>query len=229
MRLSALQRFFLGALLWLPLAFFLWFAFAAALAWPVIALARPLLLHGWPTLFTSIVQGADLLDSQGHVLAHPMYLMQIGSGVLVDVAPAGAPARFGFVEPVVNPMVYGYALPLFLGLVLATPLTWRRRLAQVALGAVLICCAQAFGVVAESLKSVCLDAGPAGIEAAQRAGVSLEAIALCYQFGYLILPALLPAALWIVLNRSFIETLARPAGMEPAGAVGVETPHSGVR
>ena len=226
MRVSPLQRFLLAALLWLPLAFFLWFAFATAFAWPVIALAKLTLLNAWPTLFTAIGQGADLLDAQGHVLSHPGYLMQITSGVLVNAAPAGEPARFGFIEPVVNPMVYGYALPLFVGLVLATPLTRMRLLRELAIGVPLLWGMQAFGVIAESLKSVSLDAGQAGVEAAQRAGASLELIALCYQFGYLILPALVPAALWIVLNRSFIESLTRPTTVEPAAAVGVETPHA---
>ena len=224
MRLSPLKRFLLGALLWLPLAFFFWFAFAAQFSWPVIALAKTVLLHAWPTLFTAIEQGADLLDNQGHVLAHPPYLMQITSGVLINAAPPGEPPKFGFIEPVVNPMVYGYALPLFAGLVLATPLTRLQRLGQVALGMPAIWCAQALGVIGESLKSVSLDAGPAGVEAAQRAGLSLEFVALCYQFGYLILPALVPAVLWIVLNRTFIEDLTRrKMSKEPAAPARVET------
>jgi hypothetical protein len=226
--LSPLKRFFLGALLWLPLAFFCWFALAGMLSWPVIALAKLVLLNVWPSLFTAIEQGADLLDAQGHVIAHHGYLMQITSGVLINAAPPGMPAHFGFIEPVVNPMVYGYALPLFAGLVIASPLSRSRTLAQLAIGIPLIWCAQAFGVIGESLKSVGLDAGPEGVEAVQRAGLSLEFIALCYQFGYLILPALVPAVLWIALNRSFIETLTRRAGTEPAATVEVETPHSGI-
>lgn len=214
----------LGALLWLPLAFFVWFWFAGPLVWPVIQLAKLVLLHGWPALFTAVSQGADLLDAQGRVLGHPGYLMQISSGVLVNAAAPGAPAQFGFLEPVVNPMIYGYALPLFAGLVLATPLSRTRRLAQICGGAVLIWLAQTFGVVAESLKSVSLDAGPAGIEALQRAGLHPEAIALSYQFGYLILPALLPAVLWIVCNRPFIESLVRPVRGEPKGEPAVEHP-----
>ena len=228
MRLSPLKHFLLAALLWLPLAFFLWFSFAAVLSWPVIALARLVLLDAWPSLFTAIVQGGDVIDAGGQIIAHASYLMQITSGVLVNAAAPGAPAKFGFIEPVVNPMVYGYSLPLFAGLVLASPLTWPRALRQLAIGIPVIWCTQAFGVVAEALKSVCLDAGSAGVEAAGRAGLSLEFVALCYQFGYLILPALVPAVLWIVLNRSFIETLTRAAGTEPAAAAEVETPHSGV-
>ncbi len=212
----------LGALLWLPLAFFLWFWFAAPLVWPVIRIAGFVLTHAWPALFTAVTQGGDLLDAQGHVVAHAGYLMQLSSGVLVNAAPAGEPARFGFLEPVINPMIYGYSLPLFAGLVLATPLTRWQRARQLGIGMVVIWLAQAFGVIAESMKSLALDAGPAGAEAVRRAGVPLELIALCYQFGYLILPALVPAALWIVGNRSFIEMLTGSIRGEPGGVAGVE-------
>ena len=222
--MSPLKRFMLAALLWLPLGFFVWFQFASPLVWPVIQLAKLVLLKAWPTLFTAISQGADLLDAQGRVLGHPGYLMQISSGVLVNAAAPGAPAKFGFLEPVVNPMIYGYALPLFAGLVLATPLAPRRRALQIIGGGALIWVAQAFGVVAESLKSVSLDAGPEGMEAIRRIGLHPEAIALSYQFGYLILPALVPAALWIVCNRPFIESLVRREYGEPKRVATVEQP-----
>jgi|SRR5882724_438181 len=227
MALSPLKHFMLAALLWLPLAFFLWFWFAAPLVWPVIQVARLVLVNAWPSLFTAVSQGADLLDAQGHVLTHLGYLMQISSGVLVNAAPPGAPARFGFLEPVVNPMIYGYSLPLFAGLVMATPLTRLQRTAQLTIGIAVIWLAQAFGVIAESLKSIGLDAGPAGVEAARRAGLPLDLIALCYQFGYLILPALVPAALWIVGNRRFIEALTGSPDGEPALTAEVETQDPG--
>src|SRR5512140_1886560 len=190
-----MKRFMLGALLWLPLMFFVWFWLAGPLVWPVVQIARFVLLHGWPQVFTAVVQGADLLDAQGHILAHPGYLIQLSTSVLVNVAGPGEAPKFGFIEPTVNPMVYGYSLPLFVGLVLATPLGVRARLAQCAIGLPLLWLAQAFGAVSESLKIVFIDAGPLGAEAAQRAGLSLNVVALCYQFGYLILPSLLPAVL----------------------------------
>lgn len=223
MTVSPLRRFMLGAILWLPFAFFLWFWFAAPLVWPVIQIAKLVLLKVWPQIFTSVTQGADLLDAQGHLLGHPGYLVQLSTGVMVNVAPDGAPARFGFIEPTVNPMAYGYSLPLFAGLVLATPLTRLARSLQFAIAVPLIWLAQAFGVVSESLKTVAIDAGAAGAQAANQAGLSLNLIALCYQFGYLILPALVPAVLWIVCNRSFIENLTRPVVVEPAATGPVES------
>jgi hypothetical protein len=226
-RLSPLRRFLVAALLWLPFAFFVWFYFAAPLVWPVIALVRFVLLTAWPQLFTAVSQGADLLDAQGHVLEHVPYLTQLSTSVLVDVAAPGTTPRLGFIEPTVNPMVYGYALPLFAGLVLATPVRLRQRLTQLAAGIPLIWIAQAFGVVSESLKSVLIDAGPLGAEAAARAGLSINLIALCYQFGYLILPSLVPAVLWIVGNRTFIELLIRRDSAEPVAARRVEAPPDG--
>ena len=228
MHVSPLKRFLLAAVLWLPLAFFFWFWFASPLCWPVIHLAKFVLMHAWPLLFTDITQGADLIDLQGRILGHPGYLMQISSGILVNAAPAGSPPQLGFLEPVVNPMIYGYALPLFAGLVLATPLTRLQRSAQIVGGACLMVFTQTFGVIGESLKAVGLDAGAEGVKAMQQAGLPLNLIALWYQFGYLILPALVPAVLWIVLNRRFIETLIRPESVEPVPKVGVETPQSGV-
>ncbi|MBS0557630.1 MAG: hypothetical protein JSR27_09495 [Proteobacteria bacterium] len=227
MTLSPLKRFLLSALLWLPLAFFFWFLFAGPLVWPVIAMAKAVMLKAWPSLFMAVSQGADLLDAHGRILGHPGYLMQISSGVLVDAAAPGQPAKFGFLEPVVNPMIYGYALPLFAGLVLATPLTRWQRTRQIVLGCVVVWIAQAFGVIAESLKAVGLDAGQPGIDALQRAGIPLNAVALAYQFGYLILPVLVPAVLWIVCNRPFINDLIRHDVAEPAPSGGVERPPSG--
>ena len=227
MVLSPLRRFLLAALLWLPFAFFVWFYFAAPLVWPVIALTRFVLLTAWPQVFTAVSQGADLLDAQGRMLEHLPYLMQLSTSVLVDAAAPGAAPRFGFIEPTVNPMVYGYALPLFAGLVLATPVRLRQRLAQLSIGIPLLWLAQAFGVICESLKSVVIDAGPLGAEAAARAGLSLNLIALCYQFGYLILPSLVPAVLWIVCNRAFIELLIRRDQTEPVAARRVEAPLDG--
>ena len=142
--------------------------------------------------------------------------MTLTTAVTVTVpSSAGSAGGVGVLEPTLNPMVYAYSLPLFSGLAMATPLTVRRRLFELAIAFVVIWLAQAFGIVAESLKFVAVEAGAEGAAAAARAGLSPSAVALAYQFGYLILPAVVPAALWIGLNRPFIERLVRRDG-EPA-------------
>lgn len=221
MTANPIREFGLKALLWLPLSFVVWFSMAAFWVWPAVVIARRVLLSLWGTLFGSVTQGAEVLDSAGHVVARAGYLVQLGTSVMVKV-PAGpnGPGGVGVLEPTINPMVYAYALPLFAGLAMATPLSTRRRVAQFALALVVIWITQAFGIVAESLKVLAYDSGPEGAAAISGAGLAPNAIALAYQFGYLILPAVVSVTLWIGLNRSFIETLVRPDGEPPAAVTG---------
>ncbi len=186
----------LRALLWLPLSFFIWFAFASPLIWPVVQMAKVAMLSFWPSLFSDIVQN-------GHS-------MEVTTRILVNqVAPDG---RSGIGELILiqNPLLYGYSLPLFSGLVMAIPLSIRRRLFQFAIALVVMWIAQAVGVVAESLKVLAFDSGAAGANAVTAAGIAPDPVALAYQFGYLILPAVTPIALWVGLNRHFIESLVHP-------------------
>jgi hypothetical protein len=219
MTLSPIREFGLRALLWLPLAFVIWFWLAPFWVWPAVAIARQVLLGVWGNLFSGVTQGAELLDATGHVVARAGYLVQLTTTVMITVpAGPGGPGGVGVLEPTINPMIYAYALPLFGGLAMATPLSTSRRLLQFAIALALIWTTQAFGIVAESLKTLAFDAGSEGAAAVAHAGLAPNAIALAYQFGYLILPAVVSVALWIGLNRSFIETLVRPGG-EPRGGV----------
>ena len=211
MRASPLRDFGLRALLWLPLSFFVWFLLAAALVWPVIRLAGFALTALWPALFSDVAQ-------HGHS-------MEVTTRVLVyQVAGDG---RSGIGELVLsqNPLIYGYSLPLFSGLALATPLALRRRLVQFAVAFVVIWLAQAFGVVAESLKMLGFDSGTVGATAITEAGIGADVIALCYQFGYLILPAVVPVALWMGLNRDFVQGLVHPVA-EPSRHTAGQSPHA---
>ena len=213
MKLSPVHEFALRAALWLPLSFVVWFSLAPLWVLPPTVLARNVLLGLWPGLFTALAQGGDLLDTSGRVVSHAGYLLTLTTSIVVHVpASGGGPGGVGVLEPTLNPMVYAYSLPLFCGLAMATPLTGRRRLFELVIAFVVIWLAQAFGVVAESLKFVAVEAGVEGAAATAKAGLSANVIALAYQFGYLILPAVVPAALWIGLNRSFIERLVRRDG-----------------
>ena len=213
MRLSPVHEFALKAALWLPLSFVIWFYGAALWAWPAARLARVVLTRVWPTLFSGLAQGADVLDAAGRVVAHAGYLLTLTTAVTVTVPGAGG--GVGVLEPTLNPMVYAWSLPLFVGLAMATPLATSRRIVQIAIALAPIWIAQAFGIVAESLKFLAFDAGEPGRAAIANAGVAPNAVALAYQFGFLILPAVLPAALWIGLNRVFIERLVRPEREPP--------------
>ena len=212
-RFSPVHEFALKAALWLPLSFVVWFWGAALWSWPAVRLARVALVGFWPDLFSGLAQGGDVLDEAGRVIAHAGYLVTLTTAVTVTVpAAAGSAGGVGVLEPTLNPMVYAYSLPLFSGLAMATPLSARRRLIELVIACAVIWIAQAFGIVSDSLKFLAFDAGSPGVDAIAHAGLAPNAIALAYQFGYLILPAVVPAALWIGLNRPFIERLVRPDG-----------------
>jgi len=221
MALSPIREFGLKAVLWLPLAFVVWFWCAPLWVWPSMLLAKQVLLGHWGDLFESVRLGGEVLDEAGRVIARAGYLVSLGTRVMVTV-PAGpeGPGGVGVLEPTLNPMVYAYSLPLFAGLAMATPLTTRRRLLQLALALAVIWVCQAFGIVAESLKRIAFDAGVEGAAAIARAGLKPDAIALVYQFASLILPAVVPVALWIGLNRDFIERLVGRDGEPEAGCEG---------
>jgi hypothetical protein len=216
----------LAALLWLPFAFFLWFAFAAQFAWPVVQIAKFTLLHGWPKLFLDVLSGADEINAAGQLVAHRAFWMQVDTNVVYSATAAGQTAQLALYDFTINPMIYGYSVPLFGGLVMATPLERWQRVAQIAGGVAILWLVQSFGVVAEAFKAIGVDLHE-GAAAMQQLGYSLNAIALAYQFGYLILPPLVPAVLWIVFNRAFIEELTRTGATEPNSGAGVEVPRSG--
>ncbi len=189
MSLSPLKQFVLAAVLWLPACFFLWFVLGGAVIWPATALADLLL----PALLPQAIDDLLLLGTTLEVQTR--LLTEVGAG------------RVGALVLEVRPLIYAWCLPLFAGLVLATPLGGRDRLRQLAIGLPVLWLVTAWGCCFDALKLLAFDAGPLGRAAIEQAGFSLDAVALGYQFGYLILPAVTPIVLWVLMNRLFLEEL----------------------
>ena len=218
---SPLKPFALTATFWLPAMFFLWFTLSSPVAYPVIRAVDWLFAAWMPELVRDVQQ-------QYHHLV-VAYEARITAGQWRDAALLVEEQR-------INVLIYAYGLPLFLGLVAATPMSWARTFAQVGIGIVVLAAAQAFGVASEVLLTLSLGSESAvtaglaeqGVAEAPLAGaaagsyvngvlaahgLSPNLIALLYQFGYLVVPAVAPVVLWIALNRRFLETLVgwRPA------------------
>lgn len=183
------------SVVWLPLCFAVWFYLAAVLVAPTGVALNALLPAIAPQTFLEIVQTGYIFDVQTLV---PFRV------------PSGADAgKMGALAITVNPMIYAYGLPLIAGLILATPLSTRRRIAQIGAGVLAMILVQTWGAFWDAMKTVAFNVGPAGATLIQRDGLNRELIALCYQFGYLILPAVVPVVLWLGMNRRYIETLSR--------------------
>lgn len=191
------------AVLWLPLSFFVWFYFAQLFVTPIASLASWVLSTWLPEVFVGVEQTR-------HMLAF-ITTLPVDPAMLVGVDTSqGRPA----VVVEANPMIYGYCIPVLIGLVMATPLRGIQRLWQIGLGSLVLFGVQTFGTVFDVLKSIGLQAGAEGAAAIAGAGLTPDAIAFCYQFGYLVLPAIVPVILWVGFNQAFIRSLVTIEGSE---------------
>jgi len=179
---NPVKEMFLLAALYLPMGFFLWFFAASLLMFPTARLADLLLtgIHG--QVFEQVVQLGFQFEIQTSVL---------GRTVAVNVY--------------VNPMIYAWGMALLFGLIMATPLSVKKRLLQMLIGFVVVTLVTTWGVFWETLVDLAFRSGPEAGAAARGLGLNMNLIALFYQLGYLMLPAVVPVATWILMNRRFIE------------------------
>ncbi len=201
---SRLGRFFLAALGWLPVWFFIWYSAAPLLSLPVLWLAQWTLDLLAPGVIREVLgYGADL---------------HFATTVTVTIpdAPPGAIAEL--VVPV-NPLIYSWNLPVLLALLFAAEERFFS-LSRLVIGYVALLPFHAWGVVFEVLKALAIQAGPEAAAQVGLTGWEREAVALGYQFGYLMLPVIAASSLWIALNRPLLHALLadRDAAEPPPGS-----------
>lgn len=218
----SLKRFLLQAVLWLPLAFFLWYLVRTLVVMPPIRFAGWILTSWMPDLITGVSQEYEKI----------LYT------VTAFVDGAGLPASQIEVTLAGNALMYCYGTAVLVGLVMATPLNWRLTFAQLGGGFLVLAPVQGLCLVGDGLKSIGFDlnaavaagiteigypqqamaAGDIALKAAQAIlaehGLGLSMLGAAYQFGYLILPPVTPVVFWILCNRRFIERLG--ARLSPA-------------
>ena len=180
---NPVKEMFLLALLYLPLGFFLWFYLASALMWFPTRLTDWALTGLFPEIFRDVVQFGYRLEIQ-----------------LQFVRPEG---RIALADREI--MIYAWGMALLFGLIMATPMSLKRRLAQLGIGYVVVSFVTAWGAFWDAMKEVAFKVQPEGVAAIAQTAVSPTMIALFYQLGYLMLPAVIPLATWILMNRPFLE------------------------
>lgn len=185
--------------LWMLFGFMLWYYLSA--------------FHGIPVRLTASQLLTSLLGEQFYnIVPNPdhHYLFQVQTRI---------PFRFpdGSVEPlgfIVNPLVYGFGLPLLFGLVMGSNTTLVRKLLTMLVGYLAVMVVQIWGVYWQSLKMLSFNFGPETQQIVLDSGVSATAIALCYQLGALIFPPLIPVIIWVLANWKEVEQFTgwRPGG-----------------
>jgi len=184
------------AALWMLFGFMLWYYLSVFHGIPVRLAAEQLL---------SLTLGDNLYD----VIANSdrRYLIQVETRILFDF-PDGTRESLGFI---VNPLIYGYGLPLLFGLVMASNNSLVRKLITLFIGYLTIMTVQIWGVYWQSLKMLMFNFGPEATQVVNDAGISATVVALCYQLGALIFPALAPVIVWVLASWREVELfIGRP-------------------
>ena len=185
-----LSELLILACLWMVFGFMLWYYLSAFHGVPVRVLASQIL---------SAILGSDFLNIIPNPDRH--YLFQVQTNIPFEF-PDGSREALGFI---VNPLIFGFGLPLLFGLVMASSASMLRKLVILLGGYVIVMLIQVWGVVWQSLKMLAFNFGGEAHQVVANAGISDEVIALCYQLGVLILPPLVPIILWVLANWTLVE------------------------
>lgn len=183
-----LWRFVLATLLWLPLFFTFWYLLAPVLLSPLVYLFKGVFAVIYPDLISQIgIDGVNV-----HVITS-----------LTVNDPSG---RTGNVAMDLNALKYAYSLPLLMALLFAAQ---ERDFSSTRMIVcyLLLLPFQLWGLVFEFLMNLAFRVGPVIPEQLGLDGDIRHFVALAYQMGVLMLPAISAASIWVALNRRFILSL----------------------
>jgi len=190
--MPTLRAFLLRVLIWLPICFAAWY-FSSILYTPVLAaLSGVMLTSTLSNVFERIVADGNQLVILTHIR------------VLSELQGVAAQGELSFE---INPLKYGYGIALYTALLLATPMADSTKAFNWLLGVTLLTLAQCAGIAAEAIKIVAFQLGPEATAQLAFPGWALEALALSYQVGYLIVPPVLPALIWLWQAREVLATM----------------------
>jgi hypothetical protein len=185
-----LSEMLILAFLWMIFGFMLWYYLSAFHGTPVRLIANEILSGLLGNDFLNIIPNPDY-----------HYLFQVQTRIPFEF-PDGSREALGFI---VNPLIFGFGLPLLFGLVMASGVSWLRKLWVLLVGYICIMLVQVWGVVWQTLKMLAFNFGPDARQMVTDSGISEEMIALCYQLGVLIFPPLVPVVLWVLTNWALVE------------------------
>lgn len=185
-RPASLAAFFFWAVLWLIVLTLAWTRISSWTSYPVAGLAHIALGAGAKDWVRTVHKAPGRFEAE--------------TRIVVPTTDASGRRGQGEITVEADPAHYAYGLPLFLALLLASR---ARHLPTRALaGYALLLIPQAFSLTLDVLKQMAV-AAPGGAAQLGIAQWQLEAIALGYQLGTLVVPTLAPVALWLWFDRAF--------------------------
>lgn len=182
------KGFLLRVLIWLPISFVLWYYLTPAIVYLVSLLSKSVL---------SLVANEAIVNVEPHE-----NVLHMVTAFAKDATNTG---KLVFV---VDVMKYAYGLALFPAMVLATPKPWKDKFQDLYLGLLIIFIFIIWGVTFDTMLTLVFQLGKGIGEAMGTTPFTRELIALGYQLGYLIIPAITPIILWFTMNQAQVIKLA---------------------
>ncbi len=192
---GAALRIVVRALLILPFCLAAWHFSAGAFSWVAGRIAAPAV--------GAVAGSVTSMAVRDRVIHYTVALE-------LPYRPGAAPTLVADVE--VSGTLYTFGIAVFLALSLAAKAS--RRWLPIAIGAAVLVVVPAFGVACDALKQLAVSPELAGLLAWR--GFTREALALGYQAGTLLLPTLVPVALWMGLNRAAWDPQREGGGVPTA-------------
>jgi len=189
----SVKGFALWAAFWLPITFGGWYFSSILFVMPLADILSLLSTTLLPQLISAVEPDGNHL-----LVILTLEAQDTSTGTL----------RTGEMLFKLNPLIYGYSIPLYTALVLASPGEDGRRLAAWLIGAVVLLLVQALCIQSQILKVVAIDLAQETRSLLGFPNWGYEAVALFYQLGYLILPSVTPIGLWLFQFRGFVMELA---------------------
>ena len=157
-----LSELLILAFLWMIFGFMLWYYLSAFHGTPVRLLASEILSHWLGSDFLGIVANPDR-----------RYLFEVQTQVPFQFSD-GSREALGFI---VNPLIYGFGLPLLFGLVMASGVSFLRKIGTLFIGYLCVMLIQVWGVIWQTLKMLAFNFGADTHQVITDVGISDELIA----------------------------------------------------
>lgn len=197
---NPVYRFLLVTALALPLWFLLWYLFAPPLLVPVTYLTDTILTTLWPNLIENVEQHGHLLE----------VITTISPRLERPVPWAQIPV-FSFS---LNPLIYGYGLPLLLAMAAAVPGAYQKPGRLLAALLVLLP-VQALAVSGMAGYALLLQVPPQHTQVVVDTFGGREGVVLVYKITTLVLPNVVPVILWSMVYSGYLRFLAQQPIVQP--------------
>ncbi|MEB8431311.1 hypothetical protein OO007_03665 [Cocleimonas sp. KMM 6892] len=190
-QIISVKGFLLKILIWLPITFVVWYFLTPVILYVLSFLAKATL---------TLVAGQAVVDV--NVYEHVLHI------VTPFAAEKTNDVNQGQLVFAINAMKYGYGIALFIAMLLATPDKLGNKLQNLYIGILILLIVQVWGITFDTLQTLVFKLGMGIAETLNTTAFTRELIALGYQMGYLILPAVTPVLMWFVMYQNHLEKMA---------------------